>query len=227
MAKEQGEQTTSTRHRLILAALRLFSKFGYDATSTRMIAQEAGVNLSAISFHFSGKESLHTACLEFVAERTREYYQDVSDKIAQLLSADTVTLDEVYACLTEIVAMQINAAFGRQYRTSVKLIYWEQINSLEGYHPVTSILFEKIERSMAELIAKVTGMPYEKAYIASRYLNGSIISFGEHSRLVQYALGNEDNLDQELHPWIRKEIADYCDTIIRKVLSLDKDTSVS
>jgi AcrR family transcriptional regulator len=219
---EKGEKNDSTYERLILAGLKLFSEYGYDATSTRMIAQEAGVNLSAISFHFSGKERLLNACLEFVAEKTANYYGMISVKISGLLERESITKEEVYDCLCEIVKLQIIVAFGRQYRSSLKLIYWEHVHSMQGYHPVTATLFEKIEKSMAMLIVAATDIPYEKAVIASRFINGSIISFGEHSQLVQYALGNEDNLDQELRPWVRNEIAHYCDVVIRDLLGLEK-----
>lgn len=217
---DQSDKGDSTNGRLILAGLKLFSQYGYDATSTRMIAQEAGVNLSAISFHFSSKEHLLTACLEFVADKTAKYYSDVSNKIKMLLERGNISKEEAYNGLLEMIDSQMTVAFGLQYRSSVKLIYWEQVNSMQGYHPVTSTLFEKIEKSMAMLITAVTDIPYEKALIASRFINGSIISFGEHARLVQYALGNDENLDQELRPWIRLEIAHYCDVVIRDLLQI-------
>lgn len=218
MTRKVKEDTTCSR--LISAGLKLFSQNGYDATSTRMIAQEAGVNLSAISFHFSSKERLFAACLDFIAGKTAGYYSEIYAKIKQLLADDTISREEVYSCLKEIVDLQISAAFGSQYRSSLNLIYWEHINSMKVYHPVTSVFFEKIEKSMAMLITAVTDLSYEKAMIASRYINGSVIAFGEHSQLVQYALGNEDNLDQELSPWIRKEIQHYCDVVIRDLLKL-------
>jgi TetR/AcrR family transcriptional regulator, regulator of cefoperazone and chloramphenicol sensitivity len=216
----QNDKNDSTYNRLILAGIKLFSQYGYDATSTRMIAQEAGVNLSAISFHFSGKEPLLTACLEFIADKTAKYYDETSKKIQILLDKGGISKSESYSYLMKIVNLQIEAAFGLQYRSSLKMIYWEQVNSMHGYHPVTTTLFEKIEKTMALLIIAVTDIPYEKAVIASRFINGSIISFGEHSRLVQYALGNEENMDQELRPWIRQEIAHYCDVVIRDLLQM-------
>jgi AcrR family transcriptional regulator len=39
-------------------AKRLFALNGYNATSTRDIVSEAGVNISAIAYHFGGKEGL-------------------------------------------------------------------------------------------------------------------------------------------------------------------------
>lgn len=50
------------RHRLLHAALRLFARKGFAKTSTREIAREAGVNISAISYYFNDKNGLYGAC---------------------------------------------------------------------------------------------------------------------------------------------------------------------
>lgn len=49
------------RHRLLHTALRLFAQKGYAKTSTREIAREAEVNISAISYYFGDKEGLYAA----------------------------------------------------------------------------------------------------------------------------------------------------------------------
>ncbi|HWR03823.1 MAG TPA: CerR family C-terminal domain-containing protein [Humidesulfovibrio sp.] len=53
-----------TRKKLIEAGTKLFGLHGFDATSTRALAQEAGVNLSGILYHFGGKEGLYRAVME-------------------------------------------------------------------------------------------------------------------------------------------------------------------
>lgn len=54
---------TQARQRLLDAALKLFSAKGYDKTSTREIAEKAGVNLGAISYYFGDKASLYRALI--------------------------------------------------------------------------------------------------------------------------------------------------------------------
>lgn len=50
------------RHRLLHTALRLFAQKGFAKTSTREIAREAEVNISAISYYFNDKNGLYGAC---------------------------------------------------------------------------------------------------------------------------------------------------------------------
>jgi AcrR family transcriptional regulator len=49
---------------LLDAAIRLFAKKGFDGASVKDIADKAGVNVSLVSYHFSGKEGLYKTCLE-------------------------------------------------------------------------------------------------------------------------------------------------------------------
>lgn len=56
--RSDGEQS---RERLMHAGLRLFAHQGFARTSTREIAEAAGVNLAAISYYFGDKEGLYRA----------------------------------------------------------------------------------------------------------------------------------------------------------------------
>lgn len=49
------------RKRLLYAALALFAEKGFAKTSTREIAQAAGVNIAAISYYFGDKAGLYAA----------------------------------------------------------------------------------------------------------------------------------------------------------------------
>ena len=61
--------TGDTRELLIVSAGELFAELGYDGVSTRMIANRAGVKLSAIHYHFGTKENLYIEA--FIAAHDR------------------------------------------------------------------------------------------------------------------------------------------------------------
>ena len=48
-----------TRERLLLASLKTFGHKDYEAVSTREIVELAQANISAISYHFGGKDNLY------------------------------------------------------------------------------------------------------------------------------------------------------------------------
>jgi TetR/AcrR family transcriptional regulator, regulator of cefoperazone and chloramphenicol sensitivity len=53
-----GEES---RQRLLHAAVQCFAEHGFSKTSTRQIAQQAGVNIAAISYYFEDKAGLYKA----------------------------------------------------------------------------------------------------------------------------------------------------------------------
>jgi AcrR family transcriptional regulator len=55
---------TDTQSKLIEIAIPLFASKGFAAVSVREITDAAKVNVSAISYHFNGKEGLYQAVLE-------------------------------------------------------------------------------------------------------------------------------------------------------------------
>lgn len=58
-ARSDGQEA---RAQLLSAALALFAEQGFAKTSTRAIAQAAGVNLAAIRYYFGDKAGLYAAC---------------------------------------------------------------------------------------------------------------------------------------------------------------------
>lgn len=63
-----SSSTATTRESILLAALRLFSRNGYEGTSMRDIAGEVGITQGAIYKHFAGKDVL----LEAICTRMEE-----------------------------------------------------------------------------------------------------------------------------------------------------------
>src|ERR1700761_5024267 len=55
------------REHILVTAEELFANKGFDGTSVRDIAQQAGVNLAMISYYFGSKEKLLESLLEFRA----------------------------------------------------------------------------------------------------------------------------------------------------------------
>lgn len=56
----------ATAEDLLDAGIDLFGRHGYDGVSTRDLARAAGANVSAIRYHFGGKDELYVACLDHI-----------------------------------------------------------------------------------------------------------------------------------------------------------------
>ncbi len=53
-----------TKTLLLEAAKKLFAEKGFDGTTVKEVADLAGVNISLVSYHFSGKENLYRTIIE-------------------------------------------------------------------------------------------------------------------------------------------------------------------
>jgi AcrR family transcriptional regulator len=67
------------RHRLLVAATRLFARTGYAATSVREIVEAAGVTKPVLYYYFQSKEGLYLAILE---ETTRVMETTIAEAVA-------------------------------------------------------------------------------------------------------------------------------------------------
>ncbi|AJY45967.1 CerR family C-terminal domain-containing protein [Martelella endophytica] len=69
---ETLQGAAATRQAIIDTALRLFGEYGYNAVSTRKIAEHANANIGSIAYHFGGKPGLLRACALYVIEAAEE-----------------------------------------------------------------------------------------------------------------------------------------------------------
>ena len=65
-ARKQQQRSIRTRQKLLDAALEAFSENGFKGTSTRDIAERAGVHHPLITYHFKNKEELWRAAADRV-----------------------------------------------------------------------------------------------------------------------------------------------------------------
>ncbi|GKQ40917.1 TetR/AcrR family transcriptional regulator [Streptomyces sp. A012304] len=76
-ARSKSEQT---RALILETAMRLFQERGYDRTTMRAIAQEAGVSVGNAYYYFAGKEHLIQGFYDRLAAEHRAAVQEVLDR---------------------------------------------------------------------------------------------------------------------------------------------------
>lgn len=81
---QRGDQT---RDALIAAAIRIFGRDGFEAASTRAIAEAAGANQALIGYHFGSKEGLYHAVFGHIVEQIRGRVGGVVEKVETLLAS--------------------------------------------------------------------------------------------------------------------------------------------
>lgn len=71
--------SSTTRGRLVEAAVRLFTRHGFAGTSLQMIADELGFTKAAIYYHFRTREQLLTAVLDPVLRQMQQIVEEAEN----------------------------------------------------------------------------------------------------------------------------------------------------
>jgi len=82
----------STEGKILKAATKLFSEFGYNGVSTKKIATAAGVNEITIFRHFTNKSNLLQAVIKYYS-----YEGNIIDKVLTDLTGDVERDLEIFA----------------------------------------------------------------------------------------------------------------------------------
>ncbi|MDT8896443.1 CerR family C-terminal domain-containing protein [Halomonas sp. I1] len=142
----------TTRDRLIQAGIRLFGEYGYKATTTRMLADEARANIGSIAYYFDNKHGLYLAAARHIAGALRERL-GIDDS---LISPDD--RDTARATLEVIVRRMV-----RTFATDVECRHWllmvmrEQVHPSEAFDILQDQAFGVIQVTLSQLIARLTG----------------------------------------------------------------------
>ena len=92
MAQAKTPKSEQTRALILETAMRLFEERGYDKTTMRAIAQEAGVSVGNAYYYFASKEHLVQGFYDRMAEEHRELFlqaiegrRDFGDRLRTML----------------------------------------------------------------------------------------------------------------------------------------------
>ena len=70
----------SMKARILASARKLFGEYSYNATTTRMIAKDVGIDISTLYYHWGEKVELYQAVLTDINEEIRSKLIDIEEK---------------------------------------------------------------------------------------------------------------------------------------------------
>jgi AcrR family transcriptional regulator len=137
---QRGERSERSRRQVLDAALALFSRQGYRATSVREIAEAARVSIGNVYHHFPDKESIFTTLLD----EYRELGMNPRFPIVRALTAGRFpgNLEQIGVAARDSV---------RQYRQYMALHFVAAIE-FDGVH--TRAFYREIAQRLTEYTAQ-------------------------------------------------------------------------
>jgi len=180
---------STTRESLIKTGLMLFGNAGFDATSTRQIAQAAGTNISAISYHFGGKEGLRTACAEYVSDLVMTTVISNLPPVKELSAADaSAVLENILSGLTNLLLLEPQA------KDLTQFMLREVTQSTELLDVIYPKFFEPAHKSICELWAQATGQDADSSEVILTLFSvvGQVVYFRIGQEIVRRRMGWEN-----------------------------------
>ncbi|HWD87225.1 MAG TPA: TetR family transcriptional regulator [Mucilaginibacter sp.] len=85
--EQKAEHDASTEEKILVAAKKIFTQRGYEATKVRDIATEADINLSLVNYYFRSKEKLFE---HIMVENVNKLFE----KVGPILNDEQLSLRE-------------------------------------------------------------------------------------------------------------------------------------
>ena len=169
------DSKTGTRERLLSASLKAFGRNDYQAVSTREIVEQAQANISAISYHFGGKEQLYLATAEYLGQSIRNNMQHAIGSISANPGAAECRerlSHFIHALAHDILAGELSA-------DAAGFIFREQLNPTAAFDILYRELMEPMQSTYAQLLACALGeRPEDKQVkLLTHALLGQILIF--------------------------------------------------
>lgn len=210
------------RHRLIRAGVEVFSRYGYEPATTRMLAAAAGVNLAAIPYYFGGKEGLYHAVIAHIAEHISRLVVPALDRIREELARETPGRERLQELLVNQLAAFCSIVGFGELRSWGAIIMREQMQPTAAFQ----LLFDQVirhEQSLCvELLSRITGLPREAEELVFRAhaLHGQVLIFVAARASMQTMAGVEDYAPRHVD-LIRRVVAEHTRAAIQALAAMN------
>ena len=186
------------RGAILLAAEKLFARYGYHAVSIRQIADEAGVPLALVGYYFGPKNALFEAIFE-------HWNHTIEERLAALAAvridpADTQTLPRIIEAFIAPV-LQLRASSEGEYYAL--LVARELYHATEEADRVLRAYFDPLAEAYIDALH--LAMPHatrSQAAWGYQFALGSLLHHLNDSRIERLSRGENTRADPAVAPML-------------------------
>ena len=199
---------------IIAAAEKLFANRGFDGTSVRDIAEEAGVNIAMISYYFGSKEKLMQALF---SERTGQ----IRMKVESLLQDDSLTpLEKMYVLADDYIE---RISRKQQFH---KIMFYEQM--MEKNSVITEMLAELKKENTSHVTRLIKDGQKRGAFrkdidivLLMNVLFGTVTQTFMNQKYYRNYYNLENLSDEALRERLKKKLSNHIKTIFKALLTYE------
>ena len=200
--------------RLIEAAIEQFGQHGMNAVGTRAIAQAAGVQMSAITYHFGSKEGLYLAC-------TRHIVAQISGRVERVLAfaaADGPDSGDVSSARASVLAIMGGLAtvmMRDEIAPLARFVLREQMNPSPAFDIIYDGYMRRILDQLGRLLQRIAGgtLRTEELRVRSIALLGQAFVF-RFGRAALMRATEWKSIGEAESTAVRAAVLAHCDAIL-------------
>lgn len=181
-----------SRERLLEAAIKCFGTHGYEGTSTRDLAKEAGVNIASISYYFKDKRGLYREVLKSLAETIQKALVEKTVELQKAVQAGELNDTTCRAALENLIRYATEFLLGAKIPLPLaKIFLREQMDPTADFEVLFNETMRPMHALIAQLSALLTGLAYpsEEASLCAHTLIGQISVYKTHKEAALRCLG--------------------------------------
>lgn len=186
---QQANADLTTKEKLILAGIHLFSKYGFAGTTTRMIAEAVDANNAVVFFHFKSKENLYAEVLNTVAQKSKTYFYPLQQEILEARNTKAFSSHDAWIYIEKYINLYIKLLQDNSRKEELYLLLHEELNPINGQRPITQVTCAETEQVFKQLLMDYwQNTDFKSAAIVSRLAISSLISLSEHPTFIRLTL---------------------------------------
>jgi len=206
---------------LIVHALDLFGRYGFDGTSTRAIAKAAGKPMSAITYHFGGKEELYVAVARHLSGRISEHLAPAIEAARSAHGDDTP--GQARAQIRTIFSAMVTMLVKPESASWARYIVREQMEPTPAFDELYKAPMGPMLMHVSQMVCRVTSgrLSIEDARLRVMAMFGQILVFRVCRAFVLRGNGWDDVGEAEAER-IRAVVLDQIDAILDSLEARDQ-----
>jgi AcrR family transcriptional regulator len=212
-----------SRRRILEAALEIFAAEGYEGTSTRVLAERAGVNLPAIQYYFGSKQGLYRAVIEHIVQHNEAHMAPLAAKVRAALADPEATPEKLLDLLCQMLESFVALISGGEQNESRRMLFARaEIEHTEGLDLLHQNGMRQIFEPCLAIVARLVGRPVEDqdTMLRTLALMGQVTIFC--SSCVRHSLQLSELNDERVRT-IQALMRSHTQAILRDAVTFSAD----
>jgi AcrR family transcriptional regulator len=212
-SKPRKQPNTSTIERLLDAAERLFAEHGYDGVGIRQLADQAKVNLGAVTYHFGSKKAL------FIETFMRRFRPTNAERLRSLREAEALA-DGRPLSVEKIVECMIRSPFeaGLEYPVFHLFLARNLFKPPPFLHSaIQKELGPNVAAFIAALRRTLPELPEDLIHLRTMWATGVLLMFSARAGEIP-GMGN-----RKIHEPLLREMVRFISAGLQSEIALHPD----